>query len=302
MLGDAPIKFEDALAEGMATPELGTISRTVRECDILFDVPLTLHLQFTIPLLAEAYKALATVHLRLRAETYEPARLYLKASRIKEEEILFASGVAEGLGLAKTLGAQWDLFNRMVRTKIKSEINARLRASRAARLIDLSVLALERTSGELDPVPAVQPTDKINLVPTGLDVSGKLEPRMSHAYAIALGAGEQIKFVIYTASVKDGVTAHGSFELLTAQNKIIKSANTPSRPGERQRIAITTEGGWLGDYRRQEQSFQAEVAGVYYFRLRNTEHAPGHAFHYTVRQERTKPRLGLAACFGSIGP
>ncbi len=292
MIGDQPIQFGDSLAEGTATPELGEITRTIRACEFVFDVPLFLHLNFSVPLLAESYEGSASLHLRLTAAAYEPAFLYLKAKRVQETDILADAEADRGWGLAQKLGTQGDWFDKLVRGKIKAEINARLRVTRYARLIDLSTLAAEAYSGNTDPHPALRPEDPASIIPSDFFLPGTLEPRVSHWYAVMLSAEEQVNFHIYTAAPEYGLVARGRFELQTASGKVIEGTGCP----------LTTESGWLGDYRLHECSFRAPETGVYRFRLHNEEHISGHLIHYRVRQERLKPEVDEAVCYNELGP
>ena len=95
IIGEEPIRFEDALAEGTVTIQVGKIERATRPCQVIFDVPLTLQLDFSILLLGESYSGPASLNLRLVARTFEPAIIYLYARRVTEKDIVFEADIVE---------------------------------------------------------------------------------------------------------------------------------------------------------------------------------------------------------------
>ncbi|MGE5139218.1 MAG: hypothetical protein ACM3JD_07150, partial [Rudaea sp.] len=292
IIGEEPIRFEDALAEGSATVRVGEIKREVRPCQAIFDVPLTLDLEFTIVLVGESYSGPAALSLRLVARTFEPAIIYLYARRVTENDVVFEGDIVEGWGLAKRLGPQWKLVDHMVRVKIKEQINSRLYATRRTRVIDLSSLALESATVTADPIPALHRSDPAPVISAGTVLTGVLEPQSSHSYAVALGAGETCKFIVYAGSDRYPLEPSGQVNIQNAKGENLPDARVP----------LKAEAAWFGEYHLQELEFRAPEVGVYRLRLYNYERRTENRLLYMIRQERGRPERGRAVCFEPFGP
>lgn len=305
ILPKTPIAFKSKEAEGTANVELGNVSRTgvsKNSCDVTFLVPLTLHLDFKVmlPLIEERYVGPASLALRMIVKTFKPAILKINCDEIKADDIKFDAQAIDSWGIAKQLGAPWDLLNRTVRNKIASQINTMLEESASSRLLDLSQMVHQGAYvGEAggDMTPASKRDDKVPVIPVDHIVRGILKPKTSHTYSVIVGQGEHVAFGTYLNSPEHHVSIHIDFDILTETGRMIESCRH-----------TTNIGGWGGDYSRTFCSFTAPKTGLYHFRLKYVE-AEDYAHlgrtdvpvNYIVTQQRTHPELDEPMCFDEFG-
>ncbi len=293
LVGGEPLRFEDSLAEGTVTAELGQVTRKVEPCQVLLDVPLLLHLSIRT-VVGQNYQGVASLHLSFVGQAYKPAILYFRSRRIGEDDILLAADTPQGWELTRRLGIQWRLVARLVRSKIREHIHARLIETRRARIMDLSTLALStvvKQSMPGDPIPALARNDPALVISLRQVMRGVLEPQSTHFYALALGEGEQCKFRIYSTSDRYPVHLRGSLTVYSAAGEPI--------PGTR--AVISTEAGWFGEYNIQEEIFKAPHVGIFRLGIRSDERRPDHLLRYVIVQERSRPDIDKPICFAPFG-